>query len=191
VKILFLPRNISFLKNESGIRIAALLLSVLIHIALFISKAPADGSFGVAGVKASSQRVQSSAILERSEKLTAITFCQKLPPCKGKTSQSQGEDPRRQLQNYLELVFENIETMKFTPPETRSAKLIGNVKLAFEITDDGSFENIQIIRGSGTKKLDETALRAVYSANGKSERPEILGKDKIAVEYVLKYQFSL
>jgi TonB family protein len=97
----------------------------------------------------------------------------------------------RMLNSYLDLLKKEIENRKFSPVESMYYGLIGNALVAFTITGDGLFRDIQIFRSSGNALLDETALNAVEAASGKVKRPAASGKSNIRVNVTVKYQYGL
>ena len=94
-------------------------------------------------------------------------------------------------QRYIEIVAEEIEKRRFSPPESRYYRLIGNVKIAFSIDRYGRFHNITIVRSSGDALLDATALKAIKNTDGRVKRPAWAGTRVLNVSMVLKYQYSL
>lgn len=50
------------------------------------------------------------------------------------------------------------------PEDAQNAGIGGKVSLEFEVKDDGSTQNVTIIKSSGNTSLDNMALRAVKSA---------------------------
>lgn len=50
------------------------------------------------------------------------------------------------------------------PEDAQNAGIEGEVSLEFEVKDDGSTQNVTIIKSSGNTSLDNMALRAVKSA---------------------------
>lgn len=95
------------------------------------------------------------------------------------------------LKRYVELVKEEIEKRKFSPPDSRHYGLIGNTSVAFTISGNGTFSDIKIMRSSGDNLLDNTAARAVEATSGIVKRPLHTGKNSIRITIILKYQYSL
>ncbi len=95
------------------------------------------------------------------------------------------------ISKYLFFLREEIEKNKYHPLESQYYGLIGNVKMAFDITGDGSFDNVRVVRSSGDDLLDKTALKAVYFTNGKYIRPVWSGHQRLSAAFVLKYQYGL
>lgn len=76
------------------------------------------------------------------------------------------------------LKIERIGNLNY-PEEARKQKLYGNLKLTVGIRSDGSLESIGIDRSSGTKILDDAAIRIVRIAaqNGFAPFPPEISRD--------------
>lgn len=110
------------------------------------------------------------------------------PATKGYYSAA-GKD--RMIKLYLEMIAEDIDKRKFSPPESEYYGLIGNATVGFVITAEGLFRDISILSPSGDELLDRTALNAVADSSGKIKRPLATGKQGMRVYIIVKYQYGL
>ncbi len=75
------------------------------------------------------------------------------------------------------------------PVEARRDKIYGELRLAVQINRDGSLKNVEVIRSSGEKVLDEAALRIVRMAAPYSSFPPELEKYD-AIEIIRTWRFE-
>ena len=94
---------------------------------------------------------------------------------------------RRAYLRYLDDVDDAIHARRFSGAKD----LIGFAVCSFTIAPDGSFSDVALIRSSGDRRLDASALNAVRSASGIVKRPPIIGPDPIHVSLQVKYQYAL
>jgi TonB family protein len=59
------------------------------------------------------------------------------------------------------------------------------------ITGNGNFTGITILRSSGDKLLDKTALNAVAASSNAVKRPAVTGRGNLSVSTTVKYQYGL
>lgn len=100
-------------------------------------------------------------------------------------------DRNRIVNSYLELIKKEIDKRKFTPSESAYYGLIGNVTIGFVITGNGNFTGITVLRSSGDKLLDKTALNAVAASSNAVKRPAATGSGNLSVSATVKYQYGL
>lgn len=100
-------------------------------------------------------------------------------------------DRNRIVNSYLELIKKEIDKKKFSPSEAAYYGLIGNVTIGFVITGNGSFTALTVLRSSGDKLLDKTALNAVADASNSVKRPAATGRQDLRVNVTVKYQYGL
>ena len=89
------------------------------------------------------------------------------------------------------MIKKEIDKRKFTPSEAAYYGLIGNVTIGFVITGNGSFTALTVLRTSGDKLLDKTALNAVADASNSVKRPAATGRQDLRVNVTVKYQYGL
>lgn len=66
---------------------------------------------------------------------------------------------------YAGQIIKSINEHKYYPPQARLSRTTGSVELGFAVRADGSLkERIDIIKTSGTKLLDDTAIRIIKSS---------------------------
>jgi TonB family protein len=100
-------------------------------------------------------------------------------------------DKNRIVNSYLELIKKEIDKRKFTPAESAYYGLIGNVTIGFVITGNGNFTALTVLRSSGDKLLDKTALNAVAASSNSVKRPAATGRQELSVNVTVKYQYGL
>ena len=126
----------------------------------------------------------------------------KLQPGIQRQSDSQSKLPRRKwisantreyeyaayMQAWVAKV-ERVGNLNY-PDEVRRLKLVGDLIMTVGIKPDGSVENIEIRRSSGTPQLDQAATRIVRLTAPYSPLPEQISK-KIDVLHITRtWRFS-
>jgi len=176
--------------KENRIFIAAIALSITIHIYLykvdFSPDEPGSGKIEIPVTFIPDAKRNSPDKPAKEEK--QITLPEDKPARKG---YYKSYDKNRLLKKYLELVKDEIDKRKFSPPESVYYGLIGNVTIGFTITGNGSFSGMTVLRSSGDPLLDKTAINAVKDASNKVKRPAAAGRNNIRVNFTVKYQYSL
>jgi protein TonB len=90
--------------------------------------------------------------------------------------------------NYFEERIERVGNLNY-PREARGQRLVGRVQLIVVILPDGSVDRVQISTSSGTKILDQAAVRSVQLASPFSAFPkELHDRDEIHVIRTWQYQ---
>jgi protein TonB len=90
--------------------------------------------------------------------------------------------------NYFEERIERVGNLNY-PREARGQHLVGRVQLIVVILPDGSVDRVQISTSSGTKILDQAAVRSVQLASPFSAFPkELRDRDEIHVIRTWQYQ---
>lgn len=120
-----------------------------------------------------SQRMQSYAAKPREKYITAST------------------------QEYIAASYENAWRMKVErignlnyPDEARRANLFGSLMLDVAINADGSLRDVQVIRSSGHRVLDEGAVRIVKMAAPYAPLPASLSKDTDVLHIIRTWLFE-
>ncbi len=178
------------ISRQNRVYLLALGLSVVLHLALLRCELDI---FGERGAKVFIPVTLTPAVEWEKEPVAAARemVVPALP-----ADMSEGTVSRRgslsALENrYVEFVVAEIEKRKFSPPESRYYGLIGNVVLGFVIGPRGRFQNMRLVRSSGDKLLDATALRALAAVDGHVKRPPWAGSRELPVQVVVKYQYRL
>ncbi len=177
------------ISRQNRIYLLALGLSVVLHLALLRWELDI---FGERGAKVFIPVTLTPAVEREKEPAVAREMLVPALPA----DMSEGAVTRRgslsALENrYVEFVVAEIEKRKFSPPESRYYGLIGNVVLGFVIGPRGRFQDMRLVRSSGDKLLDATALRALAAVDGRVKRPPWAGSRELPVQIVLKYQYRL
>lgn len=90
--------------------------------------------------------------------------------------------------NYFEERIERVGNLNY-PREARAQRLVGRVQLIVVILPDGSVDRVQISTSSGTKILDQAAVRSVQLASPFNAFPKDLrDRDEIHVIRTWQYQ---
>ncbi|MFT5139597.1 MAG: protein TonB, partial [Rhodothermales bacterium] len=76
------------------------------------------------------------------------------------------------------------------PIEVRRRKLVGNLLMTVGISRDGSVENIEIMRSSGLKELDDAAVRIVRLAGPYSPLPDNISSKVDVLHITRTWKFS-
>ena len=96
-----------------------------------------------------------------------------------------------QIKRYLIRLRKRIEAAKFIPRQDGDNAMIGNVLIGFDITGNGAFKNIRVLRSSGFPRLDKKADHAVRRSCLGIKRPGATGTERIRTSVVIKYQYGL
>jgi protein TonB len=90
--------------------------------------------------------------------------------------------------NYFEERIERVGNINY-PREARAQRLVGSVQLIVVILPDGSVERVQISTSSGSKILDQAAVRSVKLASPFSAfLRELRDRDEVHVIRTWQYQ---
>ena len=90
--------------------------------------------------------------------------------------------------NYFEARIETVGNINY-PLEARAQRLVGSVQLIVVILPDGSVERVQISTSSGSKILDQAAVRSVKLASPFNAFPrELRDRDEVHVIRTWQYQ---
>jgi len=170
--------------------IAAVIISVLIHLYLFKVNFSVEKEGGewieipVTFIPDAKRSIPEKAIKQQKQ----ITVPEEKSSAGG---YYKSYDKNRIVNSYLELIKKEIDKRKFSPPESAYYGLIGNVTIGFVITGNGNFTALTVIRSSGDKLLDRTALNAVAASSNSVKRPTATGIQDLSVNVTVKYQYGL
>ncbi len=176
--------------KENRFFIAAVVFSVLIHLYLFkvnfsVEKEGSEWiEIPVTFIPDAKRIIPEKAIKQQKQ----ITVPEEKSSAGG---YYKSYDKNRIVNSYLELIRKEIDKRKFTPSEAAYYGLIGNVTIGFVITGNGSFTGITVLRSSGDKLLDKTALNAVAASSNAVKRPAVTGRGNLSVSATVKYQYGL
>jgi len=88
---------------------------------------------------------------------------------------------------YLNNVEKSIEgTWKYPEQATRNRK-DGKVNLDVTIRQDGWLENVRVVRSSGSKSLDNQAIKSVVTNEPYNPVPEAVGLEKLNLRFTFNY----
>ena len=111
-----------------------------------------------------------------------------LPKAVRLTSASTKTAQEAAYMNYFEERIERVGNLNY-PREARGQRLVGRVQLIVVILPDGSVDRVQISTSSGTKILDQAAVRSVQLASPFGAFPkELRDRDEIHVIRTWQYQ---
>lgn len=82
---------------------------------------------------------------------------------------------------YLDRLWGALERSKFYPRQARRKGLQGLVQIRFRVLRDGSFGDLEVVRGSGSRLLDEAAVQTVNKVSGTVPFPRDLSKSALVV----------
>lgn len=89
---------------------------------------------------------------------------------------------------YLEMVRLKIERHKKYPETAEDKQIEGAVTVRFVITPQGDILDVEIIRSSTQKSLDEAALKAIRAAAPFPRPPQHLFKGEIPLELTIAFE---
>ena len=103
---------------------------------------------------------------------------------------SNGSADYMTTQNYLEMVRLRIERYKKYPDVARARNIEGRVTIRFVITPDGGVRGVEVAKRSGTKALDQAALKAVQDAAPFPKPPRRLFRGEIPLELMVVFELT-
>ena len=101
-----------------------------------------------------------------------------------------GSDDYLTQQNYLEMVRFRIERYRRYPKIARARNIEGRVTIRFVITTEGGVREVEVAKRSGTKALDQAALKAVQDAAPFPKPPGYLFKGEILLELTVAFELT-
>ena len=87
------------------------------------------------------------------------------------------------LSDLLRQIRRRIEEAKIYPEDARREGIQGTVDVRFRVAADGSVEQSEIVRSSGSRLLDEASLRTIRQA---APFPRVSGWIRIPLSYHLR-----
>jgi len=88
---------------------------------------------------------------------------------------------------YLNNVEKSIEgTLKY-PEQATQNREVGNVDIDITIRQDGWLDDIRVVRSSGSKSLDNQAIKSVVSGEQYNPLPETIGLERIRARFTFSY----
>ncbi|MEE9304999.1 MAG: energy transducer TonB [bacterium] len=92
--------------------------------------------------------------------------------------------------SYFATIKRQIELVWNYPEEAARAGIYGELMMQFIIRRDGRLENVRLLRSSGSRILDEEAIRAVKIANPYNPFPKRITKKRLHINAVFSYMPS-
>jgi protein TonB len=93
--------------------------------------------------------------------------------------------------SYFAHIKRKIELSWAYPEEAARAGIFGELMVQFTLLRDGSLEGVRLVRSSGSRILDEEAVRAIEFANPYNPFPRRITKNKLQINAVFSYLPSL
>lgn len=91
---------------------------------------------------------------------------------------------------YLEKIFLLINNNKKYPRLSKLNKEFGTVIVSFVVKNDGKISDIKIIKSSGYKRLDDSAMQSIIELNSVDNIPEYFHKEKLTLDLPINYILS-
>jgi len=91
---------------------------------------------------------------------------------------------------YQDIVKQKIEEKKEYPQEARRKEIEGIVNIRFTILSDGQVNEIEIVKSSGYKILDNSAVSTIKKSNPFPTLPEELNTPYVQIEVNLVYNLK-
>lgn len=93
---------------------------------------------------------------------------------------------------YIETFRRRIEHIGnlYYPEQARQGKIFGSIRLMVAINSNGSVQNIQVLKSSGHRILDDAAIRSVKKAAPFDTFPPEIKKDTDILEIIRTWQFE-
>ncbi|MDV2503461.1 MAG: energy transducer TonB [bacterium] len=92
--------------------------------------------------------------------------------------------------SYFATIKRQIELVWNYPEEAARAGIYGELMMQFIIRRDGRLEDVRLLRSSGSRILDEEAIRAVKIANPYNPFPKRITKKRLHINAVFSYMPS-
>jgi protein TonB len=92
--------------------------------------------------------------------------------------------------SYFATIKRQIELVWNYPEEAARAGIYGELMMQFIIRRDGRLEDVRLLRSSGSRILDEEAIRAVKLANPYNPFPKRITKKRLHINAVFSYMPS-
>ncbi|MDV2478761.1 MAG: energy transducer TonB [bacterium] len=93
--------------------------------------------------------------------------------------------------SYFATIKRQIELVWNYPEEAARAGIFGELMLRFTILSNGRLEDVRLLRSSGSRLLDDEAVRAVKMANPYNRFPKRITKRRLQINAVFSYMPSL
>jgi len=100
------------------------------------------------------------------------------------TTHSQQASAEQQYQHHL---WQLISQHKHYPPRARHKRQQGTVRISFVLLASGDIENIKILKSSGSRLLDQSAIHTIRQLSGQLPFPETLHRKQWAFTLPLVY----
>ncbi len=121
------------------------------------------------------------------DKKTIEKFAREGPPAqKGLTF----DDSEFRHRGYMRMLKERIESIWQYPKEAARMGLSGDLYMKFTIKKDGRLGDVELLRTSGFKEMDEAAIKAVKKAEPFWPLPDDWDKDDLEIKGHFIYMFG-
>jgi protein TonB len=91
---------------------------------------------------------------------------------------------------YFEMLNMRIHSVKEYPESARSRHIQGRVKIKFVLLADGSLGDVQVVKSSRHKNLDEAAVNAVKKAAPFPTPPSFLFKTPVTLQINILFELA-
>jgi len=91
---------------------------------------------------------------------------------------------------YFEMLNMRIHSVKEYPESARSRHIQGRVKIKFVLLADGSLEDVQVVKSSRHKNLDDAAVNAVKKAAPFPKPPSFLFKTPVTLQINILFELA-
>lgn len=92
--------------------------------------------------------------------------------------------------DYLELLKMRVGAFKKYPPEAKSRREQGRVKVRFRVDADGEIMSAEVVDGSGSRDLDRAAVKAVKSASPFPRAPSGMFSYPLTLELEVSFELT-
>jgi protein TonB len=92
--------------------------------------------------------------------------------------------------DYYDMIRMKIESSKVYPEAARSRMIEGRVTVRFTVTEDGQVSSVSLVTGSGSRVLDQAALRAVNDAAPFARPPSGLFKGPVPIQITVSFELT-
>lgn len=92
--------------------------------------------------------------------------------------------------DYLELLKMRVGAFKKYPPEAKSRREQGRVKVRFRVDADGEIMSAEVVDGSGSRDLDRAAVNAVKSASPFPRAPSGMFSYPLTLELEVSFELT-
>jgi protein TonB len=92
--------------------------------------------------------------------------------------------------DYYDMIRMKIESSRVYPETARSRMIEGRVTVRFTVTEDGQVSSVSVVKGSGSRILDQAALRAVADAAPFPRPPAGMFTGPVPVQITVSFELT-